>query len=125
MRYLMDQLGWFFLPQLSLSVLVLALSVAYLVARFRGELRPGDAPWRRTVMPMGTIATVIGFLGTLVGISIAASGQSDGGQAFNVAAISTGIATGLYTSIFGVVTMLVASLSCYLLALLNHAEPGD
>ena len=51
---LIETLGFFFYPQLALSVMVIGLCLAYMLAAARGELRGlVERPWGRLIQMVG------------------------------------------------------------------------
>ena len=52
--------GVFFVPQMTLSVITVAIVLGYAVAFLRGELAAGASPWRRTLDPLAGLALEVG-----------------------------------------------------------------
>ena len=116
---LIQHLGVFFIPQLALSCLVISLVVSYLVALLRKELRPGEAPWTRSLDPLAAVSCSVGLLGSVVGFVEAFGGFENG---IDVAALTAGLAGAYYTTGVGIATSLVATLGCWVLGILNRQE---
>jgi hypothetical protein len=114
--------GVFFVPQMTLSVITLAVVLGYAVAFLRGELAAGSSPWRRTLDPLAGLAVTVGLLGSVVSFCIAFDGFRGGG--FDVERITAGLATAYVTTAVGLVTSLMAGVGSYLLGVLVKAgEP--
>ncbi len=116
-----DNCGPFAWPQLALSALTVSLLLAYLIATWRGEIRPGQAPWDHTLAPLAPIATTVGLLGSVVGFIIAFSGFGEG---LDVPRLTRGLSTAYWTTGAGIITSLVASGGAYLLTVLNRPHDG-
>lgn len=55
---LVDTLGIFLYPQLAVSVAVIGLCLAYMLAAMRGEFRNLEKPpWRRQLEPLGRVSS--------------------------------------------------------------------
>lgn len=106
--------GPFFVPQLTLSVLTVALVCGYGIAWWRGELRRAERPWERTLDPLAGMAVSVGLLGSVVSFCIAFGGFTNGG--FDVQRITAGLTTAYTTTAVGLVTSLIASLGSWVLS---------
>ena len=115
MRNVVQSLGVFRLPQLALSALAVALVAGYLVACFRKELTPGEAPWTRTLEPLASVAVAIGLLGSVVGFVGAFGGFQNG---IDVQRLTAGLAKAYYTTGMGLFTSLIATVGCWLMGIL-------
>ena len=113
---LISKCGPFFIPQLLLSVTTFGLLLAYFMAWLRRELFPGEMPWEKTLEPLSGIAVTIGLLGSVVGFIVAFGGFQNG---LDVETLTLGLGTAYYTTGFGIVTSLAASLGSYMLSVLN------
>ena len=114
--------GVFFVPQMTLSVITLAIVLGYAIAFLRGELVKGAAPWRRTLDPLAGLAVSVGLLGSVVSFCVAFDGFRGGG--FDVERITAGLATAYVTTAVGLVTSLMAGLASYVLGVLvKSREP--
>lgn len=105
--------GVFFVPQLMLSVLVVALVLGYGIAWLRGELRPDRANWERTLDPLAGVAVGVGLLGSVVSFCVAFGSFKHSG--FDVERITAGLTTAYTTTAVGLVTSLIASLGSWAL----------
>ena len=61
-------LGPFFVPQLMLSVVTVALVLGYLIAWLRQETEPARKPWNRTLDPLCAISVSVGLLGMVLSV---------------------------------------------------------
>jgi len=110
--------GAFAVPQALLSVLVLALLVAYLLEAAAGRPRGAEAsPWKETLEPLGGIAVSLGLLGSVVGFIGSFGGFSGPLRTENVA---EGLGLAYYTTAWGIVTALLASGGVYVLDMLQR-----
>ena len=110
--------GIFFVPQLALSVVVLALVIGYTVASLRGELRNrSDAPWKRTLDPLASVSVSLGLLGSVWSFTKSFGGFQGG---IDIEMITAGLGTAYATTGFGLVTSLVAGLGSYILGLIHR-----
>jgi len=109
--------GVFAWLQIPLSVLVVGVLLAYALAYYRREILPGDAPWEKTLEPLGGIAVTIGLLGSVAGFIVAFGSFKEG---LDVPGIVSGLGTAYWTTGLGIVTSLVASLGSYVLSVLNR-----
>ncbi len=105
--------GVFFVPQLMLSVLVVALVLGYGIAWLRGELRRDRANWERTLDPLAGVAVGVGLLGSVVSFCVAFGSFKHSG--FDVERITAGLTTAYTTTAVGLVTSLIASLGSWAL----------
>lgn len=105
--------GVFFVPQLMLSVLVVALVLGYGIAWLRGELRRDSANWERTLDPLAGVAVGVGLLGSVVSFCVAFGSFKHSG--FDVERITAGLTTAYTTTAVGLVTSLIASLGSWAL----------
>ena len=121
--HLIDALGLFLYPQLALSVVVIGLCLAYLLAAARGELRNLDRPpWRRQLEPLGGIAVTLGLLGSVWAFMQAFGGFSGG---IDIDRIVAGLGTAYTTTGVGLVTAIIATLGVYACDLLAKTEPAN
>ncbi len=108
---LIETLGVFLYPQLAVSVVVIGLCLAYLLAAFRGEFRNLDnPPWRRQLEPLGGIAVSLGLLGSVWAFTTAFGGFNGG---IDIDRIVAGLGTAYTTTGVGLVTAIIASLGSY------------
>lgn len=108
---LLDALGFFVYPQLAISVLVVGLCLAYLLAAARGEFRNiENPPWRRQLDPLGSIAVSVGLLGSVWAFTVAFGGFSGG---IDVDRIVEGLGTAYTTTGVGLVTAIVAGVGSW------------
>ncbi|MHC4415563.1 MAG: MotA/TolQ/ExbB proton channel family protein [Planctomycetota bacterium] len=113
---LLDTLGIFLYPQMAISVIVIGLCIAYLLAAARGELRnQSSSPWRRQLDPLGGIAVSVGLLGSVWAFTTAFGGFSGG---IDVDRIVEGLGTAYTTTGVGLVTAIIAGLGSYVCDLL-------
>ena len=116
---ILEHCGPFALPQLLLSVVTVALVVAYLTAWRRAELTRGQTPWDRTLLPLAGISTTIGLLGSVAGFIVAFDGFQSGSD---VSRLTAGLSGAYWTTGVGIVTSLIASCGAYCLTVLNRKE---
>ena len=116
MDFVVRACGVFFVPQLVLSLLTVALVVGYGVAWMRGELRKGEPTWEHTLDPLAGVAVSVGLLGSVVSFCIAFGGFKNGG--FDVQRITAGLTTAYTTTAVGLITSLVATLGSWALGAL-------
>ncbi len=108
---LIETLGIFLYPQLGISVLVIGLCIAYLLAAARGEFRNiSNPPWRRQLDPLGRMAVSVGLLGSVWAFTRAFGGFSGG---IDVDRIVAGLGTAYTTTGVGLVTALFAAVGSY------------
>ena len=109
--HLIDTLGIFLYPQLAVSVAVIGLCLAYLLAAVRGEFRNLDTPpWRRQLEPLGGIAVSLGLLGSVWAFTTAFGGFTGG---IDIDRIVAGLGTAYTTTGVGLVTAIIAGLGSY------------
>ena len=106
--------GVFFLPQMALSVIAVALVVGYVIAWLRRELPAGAKPWDRTLEPLAGIAVSVGLLGSVVGF-VSAFGSFQNG--IDVRQLTAGLATAYVTTGVGLVTSLISMFGSYVLGM--------
>jgi hypothetical protein len=110
--------GAFVVPQALLSMLVLALLVAYLLEALGGRPKGGGAaPWRVTLEPLGGIAVSLGLLGSVVGF-IGSFGGFSG--PLRTERVAEGLGLAYYPTAWGIVTALLASGGVYALDVLHR-----
>ena len=120
---LIETLGFFFYPQLTLSVLVIGLCLAYMLAAARGELRSlVERPWRKQLDPLGGIAMSVGLLGSVWAFTIAFSGFTRAGG-IDIDRIVDGLGQAYTTTGVGLVTAIIAAIGSYTCDLLVRT-PG-
>ncbi len=112
-EFVVRSCGVFFVPQLVLSIVAVALVLGYGIALVRGELRGAEDPWKRTLDPLAGVAVSVGLLGSVVSFCVAFGGFTHGG--FDVHKITAGLTTAYTTTAVGLVTSLVASLGSWVL----------
>jgi biopolymer transport protein ExbB/TolQ len=100
-----------------LSFVTLGILTAYLIARARPELVPGESPWRTYLEPLAGFAVMLGMLGSVTGI-ISAFATFEGG--LDLDRMSGGLAEAYWTTGVGLCTALVASIGAYILDVLNR-----
>ena len=105
--------GVFFLPQLALSVLTVALVTGYVISWARRELRVDDHSWQRVLEPIAGVAVGVGLLGSVVSFCVAFGGVKNG--SFDVDRIISGLTTAYTTTAVGLVTGLIASFTSWAL----------
>ena len=108
--------GPFFIPQLALSLMTIAIVIGYVFGWLRGELNKSDPSWEKTLDPLAGVAVGVGLLGSVVSFCVAFSGVKETG--FEVARISAGLMTAYVTTAVGLVTSLIASLASWALGAL-------
>ncbi len=109
--HLIDTLGIFLYPQLAVSVAVIGLCLAYLLAAVRREYRNlSQAPWRRQLEPLGGIAVSLGLLGSVWAFTKAFGGFTGG---IDIDRIVQGLGTAYTTTGVGLVTAIIAALGSY------------
>ena len=118
---MLRNLGPFWVPQLTISLIVVALIGGYLAAWFRRELRPGATPWARSLDPLAAMACSVGLLGSVVGF-VQAFGSFQNG--IDVQQLTSGLAVAYYTTGVGIFTSLIATLGCWVLGLLTAQKEG-
>jgi len=115
MTTFITSLGVFVYPQVLVSISIVALCLGYTISWCRGELlHRKDHPWVRTLVPLGQISVTIGLLGSVASFIIAFS-EFDGG--FNIQKVTQALSMGYASTLFGIGSMLLASLCCYVLEL--------
>jgi len=108
---LVDTLGIFLYPQLAVSIAVIGLCIAYMLAAMRGEFRNLDKPpWRRQLEPLGGIAVSLGLLGSVWAFTRAFGGFTGG---IDIDRIVAGLGTAYTTTGVGLVTAIIAGLGSY------------
>ena len=108
---LFETLGIFLYPQLVLSVVVIGLCIAYLLAAARGEFRKlQHPPWRRQLEPLGGIAVSVGLLGSVWAFTTSFGGFAGG---IDIDRIVAGLGTAYTTTGVGLVTAIIAGLGSY------------
>lgn len=108
---LVDTLGIFLYPQLAVSVAVIGLCLAYMLAAMRGEFRNLEKPpWRRQLEPLGGIAVSLGLLGSVWAFTQAFGGFTGG---IDIDRIVAGLGTAYTTTGVGLVTAIIAGLGAY------------
>ena len=117
--WLADQTGVFFVPQMALSIVTVAVAAGYLVAAFRGELRKTCVrdPWRHTLDPLASLAVSLGLLGSVWSFTVCFGGFV--GE-IDIDRITDGLGTAYVTTGFGLITSLIAGLATYVLGLLHR-----
>ena len=113
-QFVIQSSGAFFVPQLALSMLTVALVIGYAIALARGELKQSDPVWQRTLDPLAAVAVGVGLLGSVVSFCVAFGGFS-GNSAFEVARVTAGLTTAYTTTAVGLVTSLIASFTSWAL----------
>ena len=117
-----DATGFFFFPQLALSVAVMGILAGYIVEYARGGLRGRtDRPWMRTLDPLSHLAVSVGLLGSVYSFARAFAGL---GADFDPTQILGRLGTAFSTTVFGFVTMLVAGFGAYFLDLATGGRPA-
>ena len=111
MEFVVRSCGVFFVPQLVLSALTVALVLGYTIAWVRGELRRDHPTWERTLDPLAGVAVTVGLLGSVVSFCVAFGGFTNAG--FEIQRITAGLTTAYTTTAVGLVTSLVASLGAW------------
>lgn len=110
-HHLIETLGVFLYPQLAISVLVIGLCLAYILAAARGEFRGmHGAPWRRQLEPLGSIAVSIGLLGSVWAFTRAFGGFTGG---IDIDRIVEGLGTAYTTTGVGLITAIIAAVGAY------------
>lgn len=118
--HLIQALGVFLYPQLLLSVLVIGLCLAYLLAGLRGELAKAQRPaWRRQLEPLGSIAVSVGLLGSVWAFMQAFGGFAGG---IDIDRIVAGLGTAYTTTGVGLVTAIIAAVGAYACDLIAKAD---
>ncbi len=108
---LIDTLGVFLYPQLAVSVAVIGLCLAYLLAAVRHEFRDlSKAPWHRQLEPLGGIAVSLGLLGSVWAFTKAFGGFAGG---IDIDRIVQGLGTAYTTTGVGLVTAIIAAVGSY------------
>ena len=79
MEFVVRSCGVFFVPQLVLSALTVALVLGYTIAWARGELRRDHPTWERTLDPLAGVAVTVGLLGSVVSFCVAFGGFPNAG----------------------------------------------
>lgn len=121
MRTLVESLGYFLIPQLTLSVLTLGIVLGYFLAMMGGRRRKMlDRPWTRPLETLANIAVSIGLLGSVVAFVRAFSGFSG---AIDTEKIVSGLGTAYTTTGVGLVTAIVASLGIFVLDIFAKRSP--
>lgn len=122
LQSIVNHSGVFFVPQMALSVLVVALVLSYGLAWLRGELRGRtDRPWVRTLDPLAGFAVSLGLLGSVWSFMLAFGGFSNG---IDIDRVTSGLATAYTTTGVGLITSLIAGLGSYLLGLTVRGGAG-
>jgi len=122
MAQLVDSLGFFIYPQGAISMMVVGLCLAYLLAGLRGELgKLSDRPWQRQLEPLGGIAVSLGLLGSVWAFTQAFGGFAGG---IDVDRIVEGLGTAYTTTGVGLVTAIVAGLVSYACDQVVRREAG-
>lgn len=119
LRALFDNLGVFLGPQLAISLLTLSLVCGYFMAWLRGELTPGERPWKDPLEPLAGMAVSLGLLGSVVGICIALGSLGDN---LDVTRLTSGLARAYWTTGAGLISALTAGFGSYLLGVLNRKK---
>jgi hypothetical protein len=109
--------GAFFLPQLALSVVTVALSAAYLLAWLRGELRRDQPSWHRALDPLAGVSIGVGLLGAVVSFCMALGSMTQSGG-FEMSRIFGSLAMAYVSTAVGLVTALIASLVSWFLGVM-------
>ena len=121
-EFVIEGSGAFFIPQVCLSVLTVALVVGYGIAWTRGELHREDPVWQRTLDPLAGVAVGVGLLGSVASFVVAFGSYSGGG--FEVERIAAGLTTAYTTTAVGLVTGLTASLGSWALGVVVVRKGG-
>lgn len=109
--HLIESLGVFLYPQLAISVLVIGLCLAYMLAAARGELRTlARQPWRTQLEPLGSIAVSLGLLGSVWAFVKAFGGFAGG---IDIDRIVAGLGTAYTTTGVGLITAIIAAVGAY------------
>lgn len=111
MTTLWEAMGFIRYP-LGLSTLIIAALILYSFSRlFRGSSRPDPMTrtWLDAILFWGGFSLVTGILGTLVGIVVAAQSIEAAGSV-SPSLVWGGVKVALYSSVFGVLVLAVASL---------------
>lgn len=116
-----ESTGIFFFPQMALSVVVTGILVGYLIELARGSLKGrSDRPWNRTLDPLASMAVSVGLLGSVFSFAQAFSGA---GEAIDVPVILGQLGTAYGTTVFGIITSLIAGFGIYGLDLATGNRP--
>jgi hypothetical protein len=113
---LIEKCGILFWPQLLLSIVVLALITAYLIAWGRKEIKLSQRPWKDSLDPLADLAVAVGLFGSVIGFISAFKGFQKG---VDVSVLARGLSIAYWTTGVGIATSLIASSGCYVLNLLS------
>ena len=118
-RTLSENLGMFLYPQVAMSLLTVSLVAGYFTAWKRGELNPGEKPWKEQLDPLAGMALSLGLLGSVVGICLSVG--SLGGN-LDVTRLMSGLAKAYWTTGAGLIIALTAAAGSYALGVLNRRK---
>lgn len=118
MTTLWEAMGFIRYP-LGISTLIIAALILYSASRLFGASSRPDAmtkTWLDAILFWGGFSLVTGILGTLVGIVVAAQSIEAAGSV-SPSLVWGGVKVALYSSVFGVLVLAVASLFWFALQL--------
>ena len=115
---LWELMGFIRYPLTVSSVVIVALVLYSTVRLFEGDARalPMTRTWMDSILFWGGFSLVTGILGTLVGIMIAAQSIEQAGMV-SPTLVWGGIKVALYSSVFGLLVLALASLAWFVLHL--------
>ena len=115
---LWELMGFIRYPLTVSSVVIVALVLYSTVRLFEGDARalPMTRTWMDSILFWGGFSLVTGILGTLVGIMIAAQSIAQAGMV-SPTLVWGGIKVALYSSVFGLLVLALASLAWFVLHL--------
>ncbi len=127
---LWELMGFIRYPLTVSSVVIVALVLYSTVRLFEGDARalPMTRTWMDSILFWGGFSLVTGILGTLVGIVMAAQSIEQAGTV-SPTLVWGGIKVALYSSVFGLLVLALASLAWFVLhlrwSLLSSRDAGE